>query len=417
VISGITRNLEMYQRIGFRALGPAVGSGAASFVPMALSLQNPPEHLARYTKSYFARHARSNGLPLVSLMPGPVEISAEVRQAFGRPPISHRSLEFMDAYESARETLRSLSGGLHVAIMVGSGTNANDSVAMHLRAAVQDSPGLVLVNGEFGERLAGQASRTGLRFRALRWRWGAPWDLNEIADALTQPTAWIWAVHMETSTGVLNRLPELITLASSRGARVALDCVSSLGAVPLPSQGVWMSTGVSGKSLGAFAGLSFVFASSEALEQTSSSTFPSSMDVAAAAAQTGPRFTVASPLLFALKSALTRYASPEIMRERCEQQRNLGHFVRSQLRRMRIQPLAAEIDAAPCVTTFPIPDVTFVERCRRAGFELGGESGYLLERRWAQIATMGAVNSADLDRLFSSLRQESNGSARMAATV
>jgi len=71
---------------------------------------------------------------------------------------------------------------------------------------------------------------------------------------------------------------------------------------------------------------------------------------------------------------------------------------------MGIQPLAAEIDAAPCATTFVLPDHTFVERCRRAGFELGSESGYLLKHRWGQIATMGAVDCADLDRLFTGLR-------------
>lgn len=423
VISGIARNLEMYQRIGFQALGPAVGAGEASFVPMALSLQNPPEHFERHTKAFLAREARQarqsrkTGPPLINLMPGPVEIAAEVRQAFARPPVSHRSLEFVDAYERTRRTLSHLSGGLNVAVMVGSGTTANDCVAMHLRAAFQDAPGLVLVNGEFGERLVGQASRASLRFRALRWRWGSPWDLDEINDALTQSPAWIWAVHLETSTGVLNRVPELISLASRCGARVALDCVSSLGAVPLPEQGVWMSTGVSGKSLGAYAGLAFVFASPQALDQTSAASFPASMDVAAAAAQSGPQFTVASPLLFALETALTPLASAESARERWAHQQNLGRSVRSQLSRMGIQPLAAEQDAAPCVTTFPIPSDSFVEQGRRAGFELGSESGYLLKRRWAQIATMGAVDCGDLDRLFAGLRQESAAFRKLAASV
>jgi len=427
VISGITSNLEMYQRIGFQPLGPAVGSGDASFVPMALSLQNPPEDLARRTRAFLAREARqarqakTTEPSLINLMPGPVEIAPEVRRAFARPPVSHRSLEFADAYERTRETLGHLSGGLNVAVMVGSGTTANDCVAMHLRAAFQDTPGLVLVNGEFGERLVGQASRAGLRFQALRWRWGAPWDLheinNEVVRTMPQPPAWIWAVHLETSTDVLNHVRELISLASSRGTRVALDCVSSLGAVPLPEQGVWMSTGVSGKSLGAYAGLAFVFASSEALEQTRDASFPASMDVAAAAAQSGPQFTVASPLLFALETALAPYGNTETARERWAHQQNLGRNVRSQLRRMGMQPLAAEQDAAPCVTTFPIPDDHFVEKCRRAGFELGSESGYLLKRRWAQIATMGGVDCADLDRLFAGLRQESAASRQLAASV
>jgi aspartate aminotransferase-like enzyme len=141
------------------------------------------------------------------------------------------------------------------------------------------------------------------------------------------------------------------------------------------------------------------------------------MDIAAAAAQSGPQFTVASPLLFALETALTRLANAETARERWAHQQSLGHSVRSQLRRMGIQPLAAEQDAAPCVTTFPIPRDRFMEKCRRAGFELGSESGYLLQRHWAQIATMGSVNCADLDRLFAGLRQEAPGVARMAASA
>jgi aspartate aminotransferase-like enzyme len=422
VISGIARNLEMYRRIGFQALGPPVGSGEASFVPMALSIQNPPRRLARYTKSYLARQARQRqartaGPLLINLMPGPVEIAAEVRLAFARPPVSHRSLEFVDSYERVRKTLNHLSEGLNVAVMVGSGTTANDCVAMHVRAAFQDSPGLVLVNGEFGERLVGQASRAGLRFRALRWRWGSPWDLDEIDDAMAQPPAWIWAVHLETSTGVLNRVPQLISLASSRGARVALDCVSSLGAVPLPAQGVWMSAGVSGKSLGAYAGLSFVFASPQALEQTKGASFPSSMDVAGATAQSGPQFTVASPLLFALESALIPYGSAEMTRARWAHQQSLGSSVRSHLRELGVQPLAPEADAAPCVTTFALPSDNFLETCRRAGFELGGESGYLLNRRLAQIATMGGVDCSDLERLFAGLGQKSARSRQLAASV
>lgn len=38
LISGITDRLRMYQRMGFRALGPAVPYGEASFTPMAMDL-------------------------------------------------------------------------------------------------------------------------------------------------------------------------------------------------------------------------------------------------------------------------------------------------------------------------------------------------------------------------------------------
>jgi aspartate aminotransferase-like enzyme len=405
IISGITDKAQMYQRFGFRALGPAAASGGASFVPMAMSLENPTEHVAWYTRSYRARQARSVARPPVSLMAGPVEIAATVRQSFVRPPVSHRSAEFIDAYERVRAVLARLSGGMKVAVFTGSGTTANDSVALHLRAAFESAPGLVLVNGEFGERIARQASRAGLQFQALRWTWGEPWDLDRVAGAMTDRTAWLWAVHLETSAGVLNPLPDLIALAARRGVQVAADCVSSVGAAPLPAHGVWMSTGVSGKAIGAYAGLSFVFASDGALEQTGGANLPSSFDVRAAAEHEGPRFTMASPLLFALESALASYSSEAEANRRFTRQESLGRKVRSELMRIGIQPLARECDAAPCVTTFAVPYNGFIEECRRAGFELGAESAYLRDRGWAQIATMGAVDSADLDRFFHGLHQ------------
>src|SRR5258708_37719069 len=100
-------------------------------------------------------------------------------------------------------------------------------------------------------------------------------------------------------------------MAVARGIPVAADCVSSIGAVRIP-RGLWMSTGVSGKAIGAYAGLSLVFASSTALDQVKGHGFPASLDVQAAAMCAGPQFTVPSPLLFALEAALanaTEHAS------------------------------------------------------------------------------------------------------------
>jgi predicted N-acetyltransferase YhbS len=43
LISGISERVELYRRLGFRALGPAVPDGKASFVPMALQVIDLPE--------------------------------------------------------------------------------------------------------------------------------------------------------------------------------------------------------------------------------------------------------------------------------------------------------------------------------------------------------------------------------------
>ena len=43
LISGVTSRVGMYERLGFRSLGPPVPQGEASFVPMALRLDELPE--------------------------------------------------------------------------------------------------------------------------------------------------------------------------------------------------------------------------------------------------------------------------------------------------------------------------------------------------------------------------------------
>lgn len=46
LISGFEERAGMYEKMGFRALGPAVPQGAARFVPMALRLDELPERIA-----------------------------------------------------------------------------------------------------------------------------------------------------------------------------------------------------------------------------------------------------------------------------------------------------------------------------------------------------------------------------------
>jgi len=316
-------------------------------------------------------------------MPGPVEIAAPIRQAFERPPISHRSEEFTQRYEGVRARLRAVTGAPHAALFQGSGTLANDVVAGAL-----DGPGLVLVNGEFGRRLAEQARAWGLPVRTLEWTWGSPWDLDQISAAM-EGVNWVWGVHLETSTGLVNDFSDVRELARQRGVRLCLDCVSSLGAVPVHLDGVWLASGVSGKALGSYAGVAMVFAS----EIPEGRRAPTYLDLGAALRTEGPRFTFASPLLAALEASLD--CKPDYT--------GMGGLVRSKLQSMDVPPLVEGPHAAPTVTTFVPPVAGFAERCKKLGYWIGGESGYLHTRGLVQIATMGAVIAAHIEDLFSGL--------------
>jgi aspartate aminotransferase-like enzyme len=319
-------------------------------------------------------------MSVISLMPGPVEIAAPVRVAFERPPVSHRGPEFVEQFEALRARLGRLAGTPHVALLQGSGTLANEAIAAHL-----EGPGLVLINGEFGQRIAEQAKAWGLPVRTVASPWGQPWDLDRAAKTM-DGVRWVWAVHLETSTGMLNDLAPLKQLVQARGARLCLDCVSSLGAAPLDLRGVWLASGVSGKALGSYAGIAMVFAS----EIPSARRAPTYLDLATAFRTQGSRFTFSSPLLAALDAALDLERGYDA----------LGPLVRDNLRRIGIAPMVEGAQAAPTVTTFAEPSAGFLGRCRDLGYALGGESSYLRNRGLAQVATMGAVAAHHIEKLF-----------------
>jgi aspartate aminotransferase-like enzyme len=403
IISGIVERLNMYEKLGFRAIGPAVPCGSAAFVPMRLSMESESGHFLIRERMYGARWQRTHA---TSLLPGPVVMSARVIEAFHREPISHRSQPFIDLYQEMRARLSELMGGMQPVVLCGSGTLANDAVAANLRNAFGDAEGLIIANGEFGERLIHQAECAGLNYRALRFRWGGPWNFSSIEAELEHGPAWIWVVHLETSTGVLNDLPRLIATAHHR-LPIAADCVSSLGGVELSesSPRLFMASGVSGKALASYAGLAFVFLSNAAIDALSGKTICPSFDLVNAARRTGPVSTIPAPLVLAILEALREdYEGEAGCKNRYRHYDELGRWTRAQIRAAALGTLAEERCAAPTVTTFRLPSARFPRECLRAGFRIAHESEYLRSRQWGQIATMGNLDRQALEPLFASIQ-------------
>ncbi len=456
LISGVSNRVRLYERMGFRAIGDGVVQGGATFVPMVMEPHNLPDEVrarepmwtgemkrtgdagvpmnvidrARLGRNGFGDGADLSGTEsesngelsgcdsglgevsaedcVVSFLPGPVQIDEHVTRAFAEPPISHRDLPFIVRFERTRRILSEMMGGFEVGMMPGSGTLANDVMACNLAADREIGRGIVLVNGEFGQRLVDQVARVGLDADTIAWEWGEAWDFDLIAKALEDDKSinWIWAVHLESSTGRVNDIQGLRRCAESLGRdiKVCVDCVSSLGAVPIDPAGLHMVSGASGKSLGSYAGVAIVFAPEGALESIDASRVPSYYDLQAWIKTDGPRFTFPSPTLLALNAALDPFATAEAREEKFAQYQRLGEYVRKELRRLGVRPLVEDEQAAPVITTFDAPFglscEEFLSYCRGWGYELSGLSGYLEVRRWAQIATMGNMTIGDCAPFF-----------------
>lgn len=413
VISGVTEQEDLYRHIGFEPLGPAVGRPGAMFVPMITTLDQVEIKMQRTMQLWEQRIRRAASSPaeMVSMLPGPVPLAPEVCRAFEEPPIYHRSEEFVTLFEDVRRNLEHLTNAPGVAMFVGSGTLSNEAVAATLAADPAAEHGLMLVNGEFGRRIVKQAQRFGLQPRILEWAWGQSWDLDQVEETLREmpERTWVWGVHQESSTGVMNDLAGLVEIARKRGVRVCADCVSSLGAVPVDLSEVYLGSGATGKAFSSYAGMSLVFADPVKLANLSTEHIPAYLDIPATLASVGPRYTIPSPLIKALSVALKVYATPEEAQARYDHYAELGRYARERLRDIGLPPLADESAASPVITSFYPPgdegSYDFVDRCQTWGFLIGGQSGYLAEQRLVQIANMGTISQKDLKRLFDQLQR------------
>jgi aspartate aminotransferase-like enzyme len=384
VISGTTRQFKLYQHLGFIPFGPLVGTGEAQFQPMYVTLETFETTAREFLRSSPSRAFHSSA---VSFLPGPVTVRREVRRAFEQAPESHRADAFLREFEGTKQALCDLVQARNVELFVGSGTLANDVVGGQLANLGQ--PGLVLSNGEFGERLVDHARRWRLAFDRVEHSWGEALDLGAVRSCLERAPrpAWLWCTHCETSTGVLNDLERLKALCGEFGTKLCLDCISSIATVPVDLRGVWLASCASGKGLRSYPGLSMVFYHHE--PPPAGQDLPRYMDLGRYAAHDGVPFTFSSNLLHALRAALQRVR----WQERFEAVAELSTWLRARLRELGFTLIAEGTTTSPAVVTIALPaglDSAQVGRLvQEAGYLLSYNSEYLRRRNWIQICLMG----------------------------
>ncbi|HKQ32980.1 MAG TPA: aminotransferase class V-fold PLP-dependent enzyme, partial [Thermodesulfobacteriota bacterium] len=330
--------------------GPEVGSGGAMYQPMYLT----PESYHRMKDSTKLLSRMNAGTPVsgnkMNLLPGPVDVCREAVNAMSAHPVSHRSDELTAELGRVKSLLSSITGAGNVAVLMGSGTLANDALAAQL--SLEGGKGIVLSNGEFGERLVDHARRRGLSFDTVGKEWGKGFSREEIGKAIARnPGApWLWAVHSETSTGVLNDAGVLGELCAENGVALCLDCISSLGTVPVDLSRVYMATGTSGKGLRSYPGLSFVFHNHDIRSRPDE--LPRYIDLGLYTESPGTPFTLSSNLLFALGASLDDLR-PE---ERYGRIHSLSGRLRGKLSDAGFDTVAERGHEAPAIITIPLPE-------------------------------------------------------------
>jgi aspartate aminotransferase-like enzyme len=199
-------------------------------------------------------------------IPGPVEVSPKTLAAFSRPAIGHRGEAFKNLYRDIHPRLQTLFGTKQPVFL--STSSAWGVMEGAIRNLVQKSV-LTCMCGAFSDKWLDVAKRCGKTAEPLQVDWGRHIDPLALDRQLaTGRFDTVTLIHNETSTGVMNPLPEICCVLAKYPEVVSIvDTVSSFSAMPIEMDALGIDVLLTGsqKALALPAGFSLFSASEKAL--------------------------------------------------------------------------------------------------------------------------------------------------------
>ncbi|MBF0714305.1 alanine--glyoxylate aminotransferase family protein [Gemella sp. GH3] len=341
-ISGTTRQEKLYRHIGFNRFHDNVGTEGAEYIPMALDLRESNRVVDKLSKQ-----------KRINYLPGPVDLPDNVLSKFSKQLYSHRSKEFVSLTQDTLRKIKNILKVKNVTILHGSGTLANESILAQL-AQRNLGKGVILANGEFGNRLVRQAKRHNLSYDSYVVNFGESFDLEKLRkDVIENNYKFIYVVHHETSVGILNNLDEIINIAKECGGDkdivLAVDAISAVGAIKYDYSNVDYVACSSGKAFCSIAGLAIVGSNCDLVELEQETIY---LDLKYANDLNSIPFTQPSLLIEALNVALDEFETDEPYNNVVSKYR----YMRSKLEQLKLPIMEINSnELSPVILTVEVP--------------------------------------------------------------
>jgi alanine-glyoxylate transaminase/serine-glyoxylate transaminase/serine-pyruvate transaminase len=341
--------------------------------------------------------------------PGPSAVSGRVIEAMARPVVGHMDPACLRMYDEIRGMLQQVFRTSNELTYPVSGTG---TAAMETALTNVLEPGdvaLVCVSGMFAERMVEIATRCGAKPVVVGGRWAEPVEVREVEAALAaNPGAkGVFAVHGETSTGVLQPLEEMGELCRGAGVLFVVDAVATLGGneVDVDGWGIDVCYSGSQKCLSAPPGLGPITFSDRAIavREARREALPTFYLDALLIGRymTGRRLyhhTAPVSMLYALHEAL-RVVLEEGLEARWRRHQEIGAEVLAGLEQRGFRPVPPPGFRMPQLACVELPQGLDEGPARRRlledhGIEVGGGLGQLAGTVW-RIGTMGESSNRE----------------------
>ncbi|MDR2772901.1 MAG: 2-aminoethylphosphonate--pyruvate transaminase [Elusimicrobiota bacterium] len=206
----------------------------------------------------------------VLLNPGPATTTDSVKYAQVCPDICPREEEFGEIMGQITKDLSSMAGkgDIKTVLFGGSGTAVDE--AMISSCVPKDGRLLIVNNGAYGARIAQIASIYQLKFEVFNSSSFAAIDVDVLKKVLLNGKfTHLAIVYHETTTGLLNPVPEICRFCRQNGIVTIVDAVSAFAAIPIDmyQDGIDFMSSTSNKNIQGMAGVAFVFCQQKSLER------------------------------------------------------------------------------------------------------------------------------------------------------
>ncbi|HEV7886265.1 MAG TPA: alanine--glyoxylate aminotransferase family protein, partial [Acidimicrobiales bacterium] len=318
----------------------------------------------------------------VLLGPGPSNPYPAVMQALGQPVVGHLDPAFLALLDETCDRLRTVFRTDNPLTLPISGTGSAGMEAAFVNVIGPGDVVVVGVNGLFGERMCDVAARCGAEVVRVDTPWGQP--VNPAALLAAHPSPKVIAVvHAETSTGVRT---DIEPIGAGKGdALLLVDCVTSLGGIPVEIDGWGVDIAYSGtqKCLGVPPGLSPATFSERALARRVERPQSWYLDLGMIGEYTGAarkyHHTAPISMVYALHAGLGTVLD-EGLDAVFARHAEVGALLQEGLEKMGLELFAADGHRLPELTTVKVPegaDDAAVRRVllERYGIEMGGGVG------------------------------------------
>ena len=340
-------------------------------------------------------------------------VKDNVRWSLLHYDICHRSKEFEAMFVDTQEKINKLfnaDDNYYSVIVSGSGTSANETV---LSSIFKPGDAVLLIrNGVFGERLLEILTKYQVPMVEAAFDWGTYPDVNVIEKLLKEnPQVKVVAmVFHETSSGMINPVPEIGRLADKYGKMYSVDCVSAAAGqnIDVAENHITFATSVGGKCVGAYPGSAYVCFKEDVAKTLTPEmgknvylNLARHYQKAVDCNQTPntPNVTLFWALDKAMENILTEGLDKQIARYR-----ECAGILRKGMKDLGLRMLLPEEQMSNTVTSVFLPEgkdlESFLAAMEADGYTVYAGKGVFYEQNMFQVANMGEIYPEDCKKFL-----------------